>query len=439
MGVLRPPCYSASCRTYAGGPRNNRIIWYYVSDDTPFYEELHAYSPGRDEMYTPADEPEKTGLVPNPRKYYSGLDLFHHDVHGVHGDIDDFLCLSPLEKFSPHGEMPDDPCNESLTLWPEHGIRIGGRIHDLPSFSFKGGVRLGAEVLDLVESPYASGILIGGKLHDIIPLIEEKKRGVKLGGKVNDLSPFPEKKKAGIFIGGKIADPFQAPLAAGVRYGGTIKEVPVPIEVLYSGLLAGGHYKDFPPTPAEMKSGLKFGGKYHDVGTTPTESKSGLKLGGKYHDVTITPAELKSGMKLGGKNHDAGTVTELKSGLKLGSVIHDVGGGPPVPGTACSSAGVLTLGSGVTATCNAASHPHWWRFPVTTGTHYTVTSVIHAGAPTTLMVLEGSCPSPTFLGFVSVGGGSFSFTASANDNAYVEIDIHLPTGSCNYTLTATSP
>ncbi len=385
MGVLRPPCYKAPCRTYAGGERSNQIIWYFVDDSHPFYEELHAYSPMRDEMYTPSDTAELSGRIPNPRKYSTPNDPFHHIPHGVHGDPEDFLCQSPLSKFSPHGEPPADPCDESQTLVPLAGVKIGGKVIDpRPVF-------------------VASGLLLGGKLLDPVSPFGPIKSGLQLGGKLRDLPTAPL--AAGVLLGGKTRNPVDplGPVASGVQLGAKTSDAVDPLGPVNSGLLLGGVINS-----DELVSALELGGKLH--GVTPPD----------------TPEELKSGLELGGKLREGGAT-------------------PEPPGGTCSTAGNWgPLGSRTESV--AIGSAGWWYFAGNPSTTYHVRLTINSGDFGSINVYRGDdCATQEFVGSLFTSGSCVSFTLDHVGGSYLycwiaftgalvgtdaNVTIELQTGGC---------
>lgn len=296
MGAIRPPAYSAPVRTYLDGVRDNRINWYFVDDDTPFYEELHAFSPARDEMYTPSDTPELSGLNPNPRTYASGLDPFHHDPHGVHGDVDDFLCLSPASKFAAPGETPDDPCGEGKYLLPPSGIKFAFK-YPPPS----------------VE-PFPLGLMLGNTISEssAYPLISRLNLGTVILTPKSDKGPMKQGAAFGLILnnGTGVGGSVSSTLLTGLNLRDNSASV------IRNGLQGALVLTD--PIRPPLESGLLLG-----LDTRAGSVLDGLALGLVVTDAPLPPPPLKTGVEFG--LTFAGS--EILSGLEFGFTTDD--GTPP--------------------------------------------------------------------------------------------------------------
>lgn len=160
-----------------------------MPDDTPFYPHLNAFSPGRDDLFEPADQAELCARVPNPRKKETGNPPFVPGFDGVHGDYEDFLCLSPLSKFSADGRPPADPCGESFHLDPPAGMRLGGLISLPDPEQYESGLHLGGILEDVGPPETSAGLHLGGILTRLAPRTPEKKAGLHLGGALTEFIP----------------------------------------------------------------------------------------------------------------------------------------------------------------------------------------------------------------------------------------------------------
>jgi pimeloyl-ACP methyl ester carboxylesterase len=109
----------------------------------------------------------------------------------------------------------------------------------------------------------------------------------------------------------------------------------------------------------------------------------------------------------------------------------------PGPGSTCASAGGMSLGAPQTWTNAGAFAIDWWKIAVVSGSHYTVTLTIVSGGPIAGSVMQGTCPSPTFLGPISPPSYTYGFTAGSSGTMYVSVGPAI--SATTYTIETTSP
>lgn len=163
FGAVRVP-YSADCRFFADSALgSNRINWYIVPDDTPDYEGPSPFWPRidvpQDEAHTDFER-EGPGYVRD--KDWTLAYLPPLPVHGVHGDEQDFLGLSPSDKYEVDGDPPLSPCIVARKHFAE--LLLGARpITPRPSFTSRAGLLLGARETRPIPVE-RSGLLLGAPL-----------------------------------------------------------------------------------------------------------------------------------------------------------------------------------------------------------------------------------------------------------------------------------
>ena len=125
MGAL-DTCYSAPCNFFvdeSGYP--NRITWYRVPDDRPYYEGTTAFWPRTDELdLTEGSAYELRPRAGSGRRWYNGYDAWGKPGTHVDGDADDFAGLSLKAKYSVGGAPPTDPCPTIEILQIKIGVDV---------------------------------------------------------------------------------------------------------------------------------------------------------------------------------------------------------------------------------------------------------------------------------------------------------------------------
>lgn len=280
FGAVRAP-YSAACKFYADDNGfDNRINWYIVPDDTPYYEGETPFWP---RVLVPADkastyrEREGAGRV---------VRLFDHGVaflppappHGVHGDEQDFLGQSPRSKFWIEDVAPEAPCDVFRVYLG--GIRMGAKIRPAPRERNSGvmfgallvrvarvqtsglafgatpltrllvhtlGLRFGAEII--IPAPslvFTAGMRFGGQVVEDVPVA---RAGLRFGAELIDPHPV---ETAGLLMGATPIELAPSTLTAGLLLGADVPAVALPS----AGLLFGA---DAPPLVPVLTAGLELG------------------------------------------------------------------------------------------------------------------------------------------------------------------------------------
>jgi hypothetical protein len=312
--------YSAPCRTYAGGPFDNRIIWYYVPDDAPLYEGLSAFEPRVDEMFEKVNDTfEKAGFGLKPRKHTRGIDIWFRDALGVIGDEDDFAGRATADKCQCQEGPPHEPCVSGPHAFNE--IAFDNRSRSPRAGEFQGKLMLGG----VFTRP--ADLLARG--------------GLALGDVWTYTPPEPIE------------------LVGGLALAGVLVQTPATAIHADEGLALGGIVTYLPESPFYLWRGFALAGVLVQTPATAIHADEGLALGGVLVQTPATAIHANEGLKLGGILVDASTTEEtVLDGLALGDVwtVPTEAG----PGDDCASAGVLSLG--VTAAGHFTSFAtHWWR------------------------------------------------------------------------------
>lgn len=456
MGVVRDGhCYSAPCKFFADGDQSNRIIWYYVPDNRPFYPEMHTFSPRVDDMYdVPSTTYELAGNRPCPRKHYSGRDIWFRAGDHVHGDPDDFLGLALSAKYMKNGRGPWDPCAEPEHLFAEIGLGVlknnmtpavqrlpigcafGMRGTDIPlsPLNVQAGIALGVVGAGATFESRRLGTALG--IHGAPPIVERFLSGLALGIFTHPaaIETRPHGLTLGI-VGHSIEEPV-AELLTAVAFGVTKHDV-LPATETLSARLAFGLVRWEPDTAIEGKrSGVAVGAVGANVATAVETFANGFSFGTVGQSVTEPTESHASGIAIGitGARSDSGA-QEVKAGMAIGIVGHAVD--LATPGATCGASGNITVGTPVSATISGFGVFHWWKFSTVAGTQYTVTMSTLAGTTNTIAITKGSCGAPVVVDTLSNLHMSSSFTPGAG-TVYLQVAASL-FGSWTYQIDVTSP
>lgn len=438
FGVLRPPAYKASCSFFANGGLPNSIIWYFVPDDRPFYEGWHAFSPRRDDMDNASGhEPEKTARFPNPRGYYSGRDQWEHPGLHVHGDEQDFLGLSPKEKYSPYGWTNYDACADTEILWEL--LACGSILDDMtpPDEIELGDLLVSGDVEELLELVGPAGLALGV----IVPadVVEELLAGLALGELVEGVPPGAEVMLHGLALLEVLSDIPGVEIIGdefGLALGDLVEAVVDPVEELTMGMLFG-HLVE--PGPEELLSGLLVGDLVEDVVDATEELAQGLRVGNLVEIVGYPPdnspfESFKQGLRVGNLVEETDANEELPQGLALGSIVEDVED-EIVPGATCGDAPEIAMDTDYSFDIASGPGSQWFKFPATSGTQYHVKITLNSGSGFSAAVTTGTCASPTFRFALNTLTTCDSYTPGSDTTFMVQVSPGLM-GTSNYTINA---
>lgn len=426
-----------------------------MPDETPFYEGLTTFIPRTDD----SDDPnggtyEKTGLKPNPRKHYSGRDVYHLAGGHVHGDASDFLGMATSDKYLPPYGAIQNPCFGDQNIFAELGLK--GRVPPWPPKQvFRPGLRIGGELLAIDPGPayYVVGRYeLGGGVVNVAAPVAILKGGLALRGQAIAAVPVVAILKAGIGFKGEALDPLAAPIAARMAFGGGLLHVALPIELL-SGLVGlGGNVDDVDLIPKSVSAEFKLRGVVAD--TTTVETKTGKLLfdgavidgpkltetvygllGFKGNVAAIGPAAatIGGGLELGGAV--VNVIQEISGGLALRGEALDDTPLPPTPGNSCDEAPVIEFDTDMTYDTPGSGF-HWFKFPIDPMVTYYVKIVGNSGTLGNTTVATGNSCASTFDQFTLFGAGcSTFFIVIGSDTCFIKVAAPA-LGSGNYTLSA---
>lgn len=399
-------------------------------------------------------EYELAGVNPNPRKHYSGRDIWFRTGDHVHGDAQDFLGLSDTNKYRVHGFGPWDPCAECEHLFFELGL--GARKDDLnPVGHIQAKLRIGTVRFDHPGVGYLmpAGLALAGVVY--FP-IEFTPAGLALAGAGVDVVAEVEKKQGGLEFAGLLNNgiAFGEPIAAGLELAGAVAGVVEVVEVDGGGLELAGVVAGVVEEPEFVAAGLELAGIVH---ATPIEeySLAGLNLGGDTDDVDGVEFELEAaGLELAGVGTDVDLVVEigeaglsfggdpldvdlvaehLEPGLEFAGVVSDTEISAPTPGTGCDGAADFPVGSSFAFDLTGMTH-HWFKFVPTTGTQYHVKVTTNSGSNPHIDIWRGSnCLSRTLEAAYNASSCAAFTMGSSTPFIWVEIYFSFG-GTCNYTL-----
>ncbi len=455
MGVARH-CYTAPLRAFADGDRTYTIRWYFVPDDRPFYEGMHAFQPMVDEMFTPSGgECEKTGVKPNPRKHYSGRDINERPGTHVHGDAEDFLGLSLTNKYRHFGHGLLDPCAEPQKLpgLAKFGIRVN-EMH--PSPLLKRGLKFGliGDDMHAATSILASRLALGVVIDERRPSPLLPPVGLALGV-VGVAIPVPVEVGAlrvALGVVGLDAKPLVIGMP-GLALGVVGVAIPVPVEVgemrfalgvvgfevkplfesLYAGLLLGRTETPYPPE--SRNAGMLLGLIGVDVEDEIETLGAMLMLRVAGEDSPIEEGALGVSLGVVGVDVDTDADAEESSiGLALGLTVVDSAPPPPPPGSTCDLALPAPIDTDLTGDIVSGTSV-WYTFAVAAFVPRTSRLRKSTGGHISGSVLLGTtCAGATPVGSISTSGPvDYMVFSFSSNTAYVRID--GPTsGTTHYTL-----
>lgn len=412
-----------------------------------------------DEMFTAGGgEYELTGVKPNPRRHYSGRDIWFRTGDHIHGDDDDFLGRATSDKYLIHGRGPYEPCAEPEHLFGEIGL--GVRKNNLsaivPVFA---GLRLGGVGHDHYGTAYERLVGLGLAVDGTnVFVLEGKKGGLALGAVPIGFIPLVAEKKGGLLLGPFVPAALPAAAAAGLELGIIGTAIVTDVGRTGAGLALGGEGTDVTDEVKTSIVGLDFGGKKHEsaieefalvglalsgdgtdvVTTEGEEKKGGLDFGSTVLFVGSEVGGKSAGIEFGGDGTGVDEDAELEAaGLELGGVVNAIESGPPTPGTDCSSAALISLATDYTYSVTSPA-VQWFRFPIVSGTQYHVRLTIHSGIFAVIDIRTGtSCGSAMSQGEIFNSGDCLSFTAGATENCYINAGAGgPPLTTMNYTIHA---
>lgn len=324
FGAVRKP-YSAKCNFFAdslAGP--NRINWYIVPDGTPIYDGITPFWPRVD---VPDDQADTVFEQEGPGRTVRTFDWMIAFVppapHGVHGDAQDFLGLSPSDKYGPN---PDSPCDVVRVRFA--GVEIGALLAQRIRIAHA-GVQLGCRIIGLPAPVGRAGVALGALLVRPRPV---SPAGFRLGALVR--RPLPTF-TAGLYFGARVSVPIRV-IDAGLQLGAKIVLPPPPS----AGLQLGAVIIAVPSSMLTRNAGIKLGATL----TTPTPGPTaGLGTGAK---VSSPLPAVDAGVQLGA------TVSPLSpthtAGLALNAIVSTttptLTAGISMGGSLSSPVPVLTAG-----------------------------------------------------------------------------------------------
>jgi hypothetical protein len=201
-----------------------------------------------------------------------------------------------------------------------------------------------------------------------------------------------------------------------------------------------------PLLPAPAVGGLRLGparlpGVGLAAGPPDFRSKVGLSSAGELvAGVGLSSAgELVAGVGLSSAGEIvAGVGLASGSELTLGG-LGLMAGSPPTPGRTCATAILLVLGVPVPTTALTAQND-WWYIPIVSGTHYTISFTAVSSDDSVSFVYEGTCAMNVELGAViPYPTNTFGFTAMADDNVLIDVQVNPGALPLSYTIEITSP
>jgi len=285
FGVTRV-CYSAPVKTFADGERTNRIIWYRVPDEREFYEGESTFSPRVDDMFQPSgQEYELTGRIPNPRRYYSGKDIWHKEGVAVDGDEEDFLGLALTEKYVIGGVPPVDPCDAPTVA--VHLLQLGQVVTKIPGRIRLENERLlvGHRIIPTVypSPPYPNGVMVGHVVRDVGGLLPFARHGLMFAHGGTSMNQFNTSMWHGLAVRESVPVAHPSSETNGLEVAHDLAAGAHHNAFFHAGLLLGLHVNVEPQEPPVIDFGLLIGEPTDDLYKAMWTFPAALLLG----DVAI--------------------------------------------------------------------------------------------------------------------------------------------------------
>lgn len=446
-------CYTAPCRFFADGGQTHKIRWYRVSDDTPYYDGNTIFFPGLDDMfYASGAEYEKTGDKPNPRKHYSGRDIYLRPGVQADGDESDFSGESSKLKYPPNHQGIVEVCGPE-NIFAEIGFKTRRIKIVVPIERGRVAFELKAAAVDPPVVASHRALACGIRVLKVTPPVLSFGRGFALGAFVPagnaDLMLLLRGLRFGI---ARVADPIQLrprglALHAGVQAGVNLAAS------LGTGIALGAVVSD--AESLALESGIAWRAPIVDpipvfeaafglisfrtlgmaiAATIQTRNLHRLELG--YHGVNPTPAgfTLNRGIECGIVRDDLSS-PELPDhhALAFGAAPPAEAPTPPTPGSSCSSAGTMPMDLDCTYAISSGGQ-NWFSFAATAGQTYFVKVTQNSGSLGSTSVDTGSsCAFRTLQFFMFLYPGCNTFTPGSDTTAFISVLAGLM-GDANYTI-----
>lgn len=414
FGVARV-CYSAPVRTFADAGRDNRIIWYWVSDTRPFYEGETTFTPRVDDMFQPSgEEYELTGRVPNPRRYYSGRDIWGKVGAAVDGDEADFMGLALTDKYIRNGNAPQDPCGVPPKI--VHLLRIGYTVSKFPP-----KIRLAQERLRLGQTVFEHGYPPplypeGLKIRHAIPVHGAHARdgeGLALRDDLGGGLHHKHRLRAGLLLGEMSQPGHTGPDVEALRIADALRPASLVRPIFGEGLKIGYRISVESLDPHVVETGLLIGERSFIPPALPWTFADGLKIGERtVMKVPVEPPLYKLGLRLGERSILDETVE---------------------PGASCPVAGLVLVHHTVGGYVSGSTH-HWWRLNANSGAEFHVSLHILEGSNISAILKYGpDCDTLSSYPALLFDGDCVSFTENSDYIYLVEV-FALPLGEATYQI-----